>query len=55
LTNLNAAAHDAAEKSSLKTEAEQQVTQRLNEIMSHSGQSMEIEWNREANAQSAMP
>jgi hypothetical protein len=45
LSNLNAAAHDAAEKSSLKTEAEQQVSQRLNEIMSHNGQSLQIEWN----------
>jgi hypothetical protein len=45
LSNLNAAAHDAAEKSSLKTEAEQQVAQRLKEIMYHNGQSLQIEWN----------
>ncbi len=44
LTNLNAAAHDAAEKSTLKTEAEQQVSQRLNELMNHNGQSLLIEW-----------
>src|SRR5271156_5847987 len=37
LSGLNAAAHDAAEKSSLKAEAEQQVVQRLNEIMNHNG------------------
>jgi len=45
LSSLNAAAHDAAEKSSLKMEAEQQVAQRLKEIMSHNGQSLQIEWN----------
>jgi hypothetical protein len=45
LSDLNAAAHDAAEKSSLKTDAEQQVSQRLNEIMSHNGQALQIEWN----------
>ena len=45
LNSLNAAAHDAAEKSTLKTEAEQQVVQRLNEIMSHNDQSLQIEWN----------
>jgi hypothetical protein len=45
LSNLNAAAHDAAEKSTLKMEAEQQVAQRLKEIMSHNGQSLQIEWN----------
>ena len=45
LGNLNAAAHDAAEKSTLKMEAEQQVAQRLKEIMSHNGQSLQIEWN----------
>jgi hypothetical protein len=45
LSDLNAAAHDAAEKSGLKTEAEQQIVQRLNEIMNHNGQSLQIEWN----------
>jgi len=45
LSNLNAAAHDAAEKSTLKTDAEQQVAQRLNEIMNHNGQLLQIEWN----------
>ena len=44
LADLNAAAHDAAEKSSLKQDAEQQVVQRLNEIMNHNGQSLQIEW-----------
>jgi hypothetical protein len=45
LNNLNDAAHEAAEKSSLKADAEKQVAQRLNEIMSHNGQSLQIEWN----------
>jgi hypothetical protein len=45
LTNLNAAARDAAEKSGLKNDAEQQVTDRLKEIMSRNGQSLKIEWN----------
>ena len=55
LSNLNAAAHDAAEKSSLKMEAEQQVTQRLNEIMNHNGQSLEVEWNDGATIPSPVP
>ena len=45
LSNLNAAAHDAAEKSTLKSEAEQQVSQRLNELMTHNGQPLQINWN----------
>ena len=44
LNNLNSAAHADAEKSSLKTDAEQQVADRLKEIMSHNGQSLQIEW-----------
>jgi len=44
LANLNAAAHDAAEKSSIKGDAEQQVTQRLNDIMGHNGQRLLIDW-----------
>ena len=45
VNDLNAAARDAAEKSSLKLEAEQQVAQRLKDLMNHNGQPMEIEWN----------
>lgn len=48
LGDLNAAAHDAAEKSTLKMEAEQQVAQRLQEIISHNGQSLQIEWSEPA-------
>ena len=44
MKNLNLAARDAAEKSSLKADAEQQVTQRLNEIMSQNGQTLNIQW-----------
>jgi len=44
LGGLNAAAHDAAEKSGLKADAEQQVSQRLKELMNHNGQPMQIEW-----------
>lgn len=55
LSSLNAAAHDAAEKSTLKTEAEQQVAQRLNDIMSHNGQAMQMEWTDAASAPGRMP
>jgi hypothetical protein len=48
LSDLNAAAHDAAEKSTLKMDAERQVAQRLQEIMNHNGQSLQIEWNEAA-------
>jgi len=44
VNDLNAAARDSAEKSTLKMDAEQQVTQRLNDLMSHNGQSVRIEW-----------
>ena len=43
--NLNAAAHDAAEHSTLKTDAEQQVEQRLKDLMKHNGQTLQIEWS----------
>ena len=52
MTNLNAAARDAAEKSSLKSDAEAQVTQRLQELIQHNGQSMNIEW---ANTSNSLP
>jgi hypothetical protein len=44
LKNLIAAAHDAAEQSGLKLEAEQQVAQRLTDLMQRNGQSLGIEW-----------
>jgi hypothetical protein len=45
LRSLHEAAERAAENSGLKIDAEQQVTQRLNELMNHNGQSLQIEWN----------
>lgn len=48
LKNLNAAAHVAAEDSSLKSDAEQQVEQRLTDLMKHNGQALHIEWGAEA-------
>jgi hypothetical protein len=44
LSSLNSAARDAAEKSSLKSDAEQQVQQRLADLLRHNGESMEIDW-----------
>jgi len=48
LANLNAAAHEAAEKSTLKADAEEQVTQRLKELINRNGQSIIIKWRQEA-------
>ena len=53
LKNLDAAAHDAAENSSLKQDAQQQVSQRLTELMSHNGQSLQINWLSEKPRQTA--
>ncbi len=55
LTNLNAAARDAAEKSGLKADAEQQVTQRLQEIMNHNGDSFGIKWTDPEKSSSPAP
>jgi len=44
LASLNAAAHEAAEKSTLKADAEAQVTQRLKEIINQNGRSITIKW-----------
>jgi hypothetical protein len=44
VNNLNAAARDAAEKSTLKSDAEEQVAQRLKDLIHHNDQPMEIEW-----------
>ncbi len=45
--NLLDAAHSAAEGSGLKEEAEEQVTQRLNELLQHDGQTLLIDWKEE--------
>lgn len=44
LNSLNDAAHAAAESSTLKADAEQQVSQRLKQLIIHNGQPMQIEW-----------
>jgi hypothetical protein len=44
VNSLNSAAHDAAEKSTLKSEAEEQVAQRLKDLIRHNDQPMEIKW-----------
>ena len=44
INNLAHAAHDAAEASTLKADAERQVGQRLKELIHHNGQPIQIEW-----------
>jgi hypothetical protein len=48
LDDLNSAAHKAAEESSLKADAEKQVTQRLEDLFRHNGQTIRIEWTQSA-------
>jgi hypothetical protein len=55
LSSLNTAAHDAAEKSGLKTEAEQQVTQRLNELMRQNGQPLQFDWHDSTSGTTPIP
>lgn len=45
VNDLYKAARQAAENSSLKQDATQQVTQRLEELLSHNGQKLELNWN----------
>jgi hypothetical protein len=44
LNGLNALAHTQAENSGLKTDAENQAAQRLQEIFQHNGQVFQMEW-----------
>jgi len=44
LASLNSAAHDAAENSTLKAEAQAQITQRLTELLNKNGHEIEIKW-----------
>ncbi len=44
INNLAHTAHDAAEASTLKADAEHQVAQRLKELILHNGQPIQIEW-----------
>jgi hypothetical protein len=55
LASLDAAAHDAAEKSTLKSEAQEQVTQRLRDLINHNGQSITIEWAKSVESPSPNP
>jgi hypothetical protein len=50
MTNLNSAAHTAAENSGLKEDAERQVEQRLDELLQHNGQMLQIDWSESAEA-----
>ncbi len=45
---LNALAHQSADNSSLQSEAEKEVTQRLQDLLDHNGQKVEIQWNDSA-------
>jgi hypothetical protein len=45
--DLVSAARNAAEASGLKEQAEKEVTQRLNELLAHNGQSLLIDWQKE--------
>ena len=44
LDELNSAAHAQAESSTLKAEAEAQVSARLEELLQHNGESVELKW-----------
>jgi hypothetical protein len=44
VNDLHSAARDSAEKSTLKTDAEHQVTDRLIELMKQNGKPIQIEW-----------
>ena len=55
LAGLNVAAHEAAEKSTLKREAEEQVTQRLKELIQQNGQSVDIKWTPLPNETAPIP
>jgi hypothetical protein len=55
IASLNAAAHQAAENSGLKHDAEQQITERLTELMNHNGQHLEIDFSEEKNVPADNP
>jgi len=44
ITQLNTTARDASEKSDLKDQAEKQVTDRLNQLLHHNGQAIQLDW-----------
>jgi hypothetical protein len=45
VNKLNAAAHDVAEKSDLKADAQKQVTQRLNDLLHQNGKALQLDWS----------
>jgi hypothetical protein len=49
ISTLNATARDDAEKSFLKAKAEVQIAQRLQELIRHNGEPMNIEWTNASN------
>lgn len=55
LNSLHQAALQAAEDSQLKHDAEKQVTQRLNELIQHNGQNLQIEWSEGKNLPLSQP
>ena len=54
VNGLNSAAHDAAEKSGLKEDAEKQVEERLKELLDQNGKSIRIEWTDETSKNSSL-
>ncbi len=48
VNSLEQAARDQAEKSGLKSDAQQQAQQRLEEILHHNGENVELEWTNPA-------
>jgi hypothetical protein len=55
LSNLHGVAMQAAENSSLKVDAENEVTQRLTQIMTHNGQNLQIDWNEGKSVPAQVP
>jgi hypothetical protein len=45
INGLNATAHAQAEQSSLKSDAEKQVNDRLQEILAHNGEKINLDWS----------
>jgi hypothetical protein len=55
IASLNAAAHQAAENSGLKLQAEQQVAERLTELMNRNGHHLDVEFTEEKNVPATSP
>lgn len=48
VNDIHAAARKAAQESGLRTDAEKQVSERLQQLMTHNGQAFQIEWSEAA-------